>query len=183
MGARFARQGSALLVCAGFCCTLTCGDECLGRLGFGGGSLLQARVRSAAFDRPTSRYIQLTQSVRSLARRIAGWRAKAGEERGSNVCSDAQVCPVRAKCRSLRGAFWGAKCSLWGLVWARLRQRELAFCLLRASAALTGTVWWSMVRRRSTVRFRKGAPQVRRVFRLPIRGPLPMQGEGPEFNS
>ena len=40
-----------------------------------------------------------------------------------------------------------------------------------------------MVRRRSTVRFRKGAPQVRRVFRLPIRGPLPAQGEGPAFNS
>jgi hypothetical protein len=38
-----------------------------------------------------------------------------------------------------------------------------------------------MVRRRSTVRFRKGAPQVRRVFRLPNRGPLPVQGEGPEF--
>jgi hypothetical protein len=40
-----------------------------------------------------------------------------------------------------------------------------------------------MVRRRSTVRFRKGAPQVRRVFRLPIRGPLPTQGEGLEFDS
>ena len=40
-----------------------------------------------------------------------------------------------------------------------------------------------MVRRRSTVRFRKGAPQVRRFFRLPIRGPLPIQGEGPEFYS
>ena len=39
-----------------------------------------------------------------------------------------------------------------------------------------------MVRRRSTVRFRKGAPQVRRVFRLPIRRPLPGLGEGPEFN-
>jgi hypothetical protein len=39
-----------------------------------------------------------------------------------------------------------------------------------------------MVRRRSTVRFCKGAPQVRRVFRLPIRRPLPVQGEGPEFN-
>ena len=28
----------------------------------------------------------------------------------------------------------------------------------------TGTLWWSMVRRRSTVRFRKGAPQLRGVF-------------------
>jgi hypothetical protein len=46
-----------------------------------------------------------------------------------------------------------------------------------------GTTDRYMVRRRSTVRFRKGAPQVRRVFRLPIRGPLPMQGEGPEFYS
>jgi hypothetical protein len=42
-------------------------------------------------------------------------------------------------------------------------------------------VW--MVRRRSTVRFRKGAPQVRRAFRLSILGPLPRQGNGPEFNS
>ncbi len=40
-----------------------------------------------------------------------------------------------------------------------------------------------MVGRRSTVRFRKGAPQVRQIFRLPIRRPLPVQGEGPEFNS
>jgi hypothetical protein len=67
-----------------------------------------------------------------------------------------EVCPVRAKCRLLRGAFWGAKSSLQGLTWARPRSRELVFCLLRGSAALTGTVWWSMVRRRSTVRFRKG---------------------------
>src|ERR1700722_8752761 len=57
----------------------------------------------------------------------------------------------------IKGAFWGAKRSPWALIGARLRQRELAFCLLRASTALTGTVWWSMVRRRSTVRFRKGA--------------------------
>jgi hypothetical protein len=40
-----------------------------------------------------------------------------------------------------------------------------------------------MVRRRSTVRFRKGAPQVRRVFCLPVRRPLPIQGEGPQFYS
>jgi hypothetical protein len=53
--------------------------------------------------------------------------------------------------------------------------------LVKASMAATGTSWRSMVRRRSTVRFRKGAPQVRRVFRLPNRGPLPVQGEGPEF--
>jgi hypothetical protein len=37
--------------------------------------------------------------------------------------------------------------------------------LLRAYMDATGTFWWSMVRRRSTVRFRKGAPQVRGVFR------------------
>jgi hypothetical protein len=58
MGARFARQGSALLVCAGFCWTLTCGGECLGRLGVWWWLPLQARARSAAFDRPTSRHIQ-----------------------------------------------------------------------------------------------------------------------------
>jgi hypothetical protein len=57
MGARFARQGSALLVCAGFCCTLTCGDECLGRLGVWWWLPLQARAQSAAFDRPTPRHI------------------------------------------------------------------------------------------------------------------------------
>jgi hypothetical protein len=32
-----------------------------------------------------------------------------------------EACPVRAKCRSLRRAFWGAESSLWGLAWARLR--------------------------------------------------------------
>ena len=49
-----------------------------------------------------------------------------------------------------------------GLVAARVSPR------LACSEPLgpTATCWLSMVRRRSTVRFRKGAPQVRRVFRL-----------------
>jgi hypothetical protein len=51
-----------------------------------------------------------------------------------------EVCPVRAKSRSLRG-YLGGKCSLWGLIRARLRSRELVFCLLGVSTALTGTVW------------------------------------------
>jgi hypothetical protein len=42
--------------------------------------------------------------------------------------------------RIIAGAFWGAKRSPCGLAGARLRLRELAFCLFRASAALTGTV-------------------------------------------
>jgi hypothetical protein len=36
--------------------------------------------------------------------------------------------------------------------------RVPAFCLVKACVAFTGTGWLSMVRRRSTVRFRKGAP-------------------------
>jgi hypothetical protein len=93
MGARFARQGSALLVCAGFCCTLTCGDECLGEAQVGGGSPYKRvldRQRSIA-QRPG--ISSGRSSVRSLARRIAGWGPQAGEERGSNVCSNARGLP------------------------------------------------------------------------------------------
>jgi hypothetical protein len=84
------------------------------------------------------------------------------------LSSTAVSVPSLSRARITRGI--GAKCSLWGLIWARLRERELVFCLLRASAALTGTVWWSMVRRRSTVRFRKGAPARSRAFRVCDRG-------------
>jgi hypothetical protein len=59
----------------------------------------------------------------------------------------------------------------------------LVFTQLRRSTWDCRTVERYMVRRRSTVRFRKGAPQVRRVFCLPVRRPLPIQGEGPQFYS
>jgi hypothetical protein len=45
-----------------------------------------------------------------------------------------------------------------GLVCGSLRWREPALSLLRWYTAITGTGWLAMVRRRSTVRFRKVAP-------------------------
>jgi hypothetical protein len=57
--------------------------------------------------------------------------------------------------------------------------------LFTGSEAVTGTGWVSMVRRRSTVRFRKGAPQVSGVFRecIPDLFPgFPGQGEGQRFH-
>jgi hypothetical protein len=51
----------------------------------------------------------------------------------------------------------------------------------RNAAALTATIWWSMVRRKSTVRFRKGAPGSRGFFECnqmtPFRG-MRMRGKG-----
>jgi hypothetical protein len=66
--------------------------------------------------------------------------------------------------RSSRGAIWGAECSRAGLVSASLCWREPVFSLLRRYAAAVGTGWLAMVRRRSTVRFRKGALQVKGYF-------------------
>ena len=83
MGARFVRQGSALLVCAGFCCTLTCGDECLGRLGVWWWlpyKRVLDRQRSIA-QRPG--ISSGRSSVRSVARRIAVWRATS--RRGERI--------------------------------------------------------------------------------------------------
>ena len=59
--------------------------------------------------------------------------------------------------------------------------RELPSGLLKASAAPTGTCWLSMVRRRSTVRFRKGAPRSGVFFDTdpvtPVGG-IPTEGTG-----
>ena len=63
-------------------------------------------------------------------------------------------------------AIWGAECSQAGLVCASLRWRESVFSLLRPYTAITGNGWLAMVRRRSTVRFRKGALQVKWMFRI-----------------
>ena len=84
---------------------------------------------------------------------------------------------TRGRCRSSRGAFWGALRSRWGLVHACLGYRELAFCLLRASAAITGTV-------REGLRFDSvRAPQVRRVYPSTNPRTSSAAGRGPEFNS
>jgi hypothetical protein len=56
------------------------------------------------------------------------------------------------------GAFWGAD-GCWRVpVSVRESCRELAFGLLGAPVACSRSGWLGMVRRRSTVRFRKGAP-------------------------
>ena len=56
----------------------------------------------------------------------------------------------------ISGGSLGAECSQAGLVSASLRWREPVFSLLRPYTAITGIGWLAMVRRRSTVRFRKG---------------------------
>ncbi len=62
------------------------------------------------------------------------------------------------------GAVWGAECRSRTLVGAGGCQCELAFRLVNARTALSGTFCRSMVRRRSTVRFRKGAPPGQRPY-------------------
>jgi hypothetical protein len=60
--------------------------------------------------------------------------------------------------RSCRGANRGAKPSSRLPRLARHSSPGLAFCHVHGSAAITALCWLPMVRRRSTVRFRKGAP-------------------------
>jgi hypothetical protein len=55
------------------------------------------------------------------------------------------------------GADRGARPSQRALAMASVSSREPAYEQLNGSTAVTGTCWLSMVRRRSTVRFRKGA--------------------------
>jgi hypothetical protein len=61
--------------------------------------------------------------------------------------------------RSCWGADRGAESSSRMLAVAGVSSCELASGLLGGPAAVTRTCWVSMVRRRSTVRFRKGAPK------------------------
>jgi len=59
-----------------------------------------------------------------------------------------------------RGALRGAECRQRGLAVASDSQRQPVSSLFRGSTAVTGTAWQSMVRRSSTVRFRKGLRKV-----------------------
>jgi hypothetical protein len=55
---------------------------------------------------------------------------------------------------------------------ARECQRVLVFAQVRRSTWGCTSAERSMVRKRSTVRFRKGAPRVRSIFRFYVRRPL-----------
>jgi hypothetical protein len=69
---------------------------------------------------------------------------------------DVPVPVIRARIRrSCRGQFGGKRCSA-RLARASACQWELVSALVRAYAVPIGPDWWPMVRRRSTVRFRKG---------------------------
>ena len=59
----------------------------------------------------------------------------------------------------IAGGTSGGRMQLAGLMCASPRWCELALGLLRPYMAVMRTGWLAMVRRRSTVRFRKGAPQ------------------------
>ena len=61
--------------------------------------------------------------------------------------------------KGIAGADRGAKPSLRVLAVTSASSRELASDQFSAATAITGTCCLSMVRRRSTVRFRKGAPR------------------------
>jgi hypothetical protein len=79
--------------------------------------------------------------------------------RKSNVCATADPFFHRtARQRIIWGAIWGAECRQRELAVACDSQRQPVSSLFRGYMTVTGTAWPSMVRRRSTVRFRKGAP-------------------------
>jgi hypothetical protein len=81
-----------------------------------------------------------------------------------------------ARSGSRRGTDWGAKSSLQALASASGSLCEAAYEQFNGSTALTGTDWLSMVRRRSTVRFRKGAPRSGAFFDIePVTSPRGFQ--------
>jgi hypothetical protein len=65
--------------------------------------------------------------------------------------------PVRRSGDHIKGAVWGASASSRQPGGARWGMREPVSGLLSGYAAVVATGWLAMVRRRSTVRFRKGA--------------------------
>ena len=70
----------------------------------------------------------------------------------------------RSPMRIIPGAIEGAECRPPVPAGASLRWRERVSGLVRAYMGATGTLWWPMVRRRSTVRFRKRAPGYERFL-------------------
>jgi hypothetical protein len=87
--------------------------------------------------------------------------------------------PQPARLVIIAGAVWGRM----ALVRAGLASYcQLLSALVRLCTAVTGTSWLCMVRRRSTVRFRKGAPSSAMLFRNYSRSELSFSWTGESWS-